>query len=375
MCAGVIQCYGHGAKMMTVSKLLQHILGDTPVIALGIPGSQTSDGRKKLVPAIVCPGEHETFINEHLAGSIAPSLTSVKGNKQWMEHRARSISAYTVIRDENNITQCRWIAWDVDAAGVGHATEQGSEQAHLVAQSLYQVLIDAGISGFIVASGSGNGRHVWLVFYQPQPAAFAHWLALRVAEAVRQEIKSAEIEPFPKNPNPEGIGTALCLPFQGRPPGPAGGRLLVPATVEAISLVSDELLAPWRDRWMASLKAIEVVRRAEIEAHLIEREAWIRSHPGKRRVESADVDLEVVARQLGTITQDRGSHLHLHCPHHDGDRALQVVLSKRLWKCHFCAKSGAGNAAAFTLARWLMPGASVPEVYAVLSQIAGVVHV
>lgn len=88
---------------------------------------------------------------------------------------------------------CRWVCWDIDA----HDGES-EEQNHAVATTLAQRLDADGFAPLIEDSDGRGGRHVWVHFSTPVPAADAYAMARYYCpEGAEAFPKQARINPEP----------------------------------------------------------------------------------------------------------------------------------------------------------------------------------
>ena len=316
--------------------------------------------------AIQDPEEQAQLIAGHLAGQLPPVLCRAADGREWTQTEGRALAAGPLRLGDGQAT---WLAWDIDAAGMGHATAQTADEADVIAADVRLVLRDADLPGLTVSTGGGVGRHVIVLLDHPQPAAFAVWLADLVREVVAKRHPGADIETRPNTVN--GSGGMIALPFRGSCRSPLGGRLLAPATVDEVQPARDAAMDPLRLRWERCV----VARQQLADQRKRDRERLLAAAKAKGAddVQSAAIDLRAVVESLGEITREAGGEIILHCPHHGGSSALRVNPGKRVWRCFQCEQGGAGDASAFTLAKWLMGGD--PSAREVFEALRGVSHV
>jgi hypothetical protein len=81
--------------------------------------------------------------------------------------------------------------------------------------------------------------------------------------------------------------------------------------------------------------------------------------PPATSLATSAVDLRDLVMALAPlrIGDGQGDEWRLDCPRHQSrsGRSLRVDGARRAWWCHGCRTGATGDAAAFTLARWLLP--------------------
>ena len=304
------------------------------------------DGKKVLLP--IAPGQEvAALIDGHLAGRLPPVQIRTDDGREWTEDRAVALAVCPVVGDD-----ARWFATDHDTAGHGHATTATAESAHQSAMAAADLLHDAGLPVIVAASGGGAGRHVWCP--QLMPSRMAAWLVALIRQQVLARVPGADVEVRPGTDR--APGAPLILPMGGAYIGVGGGIVLrnEPGRVGGI----DGLTASWK-------------RHRDAEDRVAARRAALsdaRHHDGN--VNSADIPLREVLESMTTITSEAGNGaFRARCPIHGGDHALTGNHKRRLWRCWVCGRGGAGDAASYLLAAFLLGDPSPKQVFAKLSEI------
>lgn len=309
------------------------------------------DGKKLLLP--IAPGQDRSaLVTGHLAGRLPPVAIRTGDGRNWSEHRAVALAACPVVGD-----QAAWIALDIDAAGHGHATTATSTTAQQSATVAADLIADMGWPYLVAASGGGAGRHVWCPLRMP--AAMAVWVATLWRQQVIERVPGADIEIRPNGSHPPGA--PLTLPGGGAYAGAGGGLILRHSHGRTVALGS--LQSAWERKQMADHR--RNARRAAMMAM---------SNRGAGSRPAATVHLRDVLAALTGITEERSNgSFRAHCPIHHGDHALTCNLQRRLWRCWVCGRGGAGEAAAYTLAAFLLGDPPARQVFATLAEI-GAAH-
>lgn len=309
------------------------------------------DGKKLLLP--IAPGaDLAALLSGHLAGHLPPVSILTDDGRTWTERNAVALAACPVIGAE-----AAWGGQDFDCAGPGHKTTATPASAHQGAMAAADMLHDAGLPYLVAASGGGAGRHVWCP--HRMPARMAAWLVALLRDQVLAAVPGADIEVRPGSDR--APGSAFILPCGGAFAGHGGGVVLRqhPGRAGAI----EPLLAAWH-RCRDNEERV-AARRVQYQAAY--------QHDGE--VRSADVPLERVLESLTKITEHRTSgSFRAHCPIHGGDHALTGNTKRRLWRCWACERSGAGDAASYTLAAFLLGDPPPRQVFAALSGMIGASH-
>lgn len=330
---------------MTVN-LLQHI-SESCILRAVLP--PRSDGKKVLLP-IAAGQDVAALIDGHLVGHLPSVLIRTEDGREWTENRAEALAACPVVGEV-----AHWFATDHDAAGHGHTTKATPESAHLGAMAAADLLHEAGLPVIVAASGGGSGRHVWSP--QRMPSRMAAWLVSLIRKQVLARVPDADVEVRPGTDRQPGA--PLILPMGGAYAAVGGGIVLrnEPGKIGGI----DGLTASWQ-RHRDDEDRIAVRRTALRDA---------RRHDGE--VNSAEVPLRDVLESLTTITTvaDNGT-FRARCPIHGGDWALTGNHKRRIWRCWVCGRSGAGDAASYLLAAFLLGDPSPKRVFAALSEISHV---
>lgn len=333
-----------GSPLSPEQRTFMELMTRSGAVGIEIPATKN---KKKIVYPTLIRDEQDLhdLLDAHYMGSIPPREAVSAEGRSWTVYDARAVAAAP-----NDIHgNANFMAWDIDAAGPFHSTKQTKEQASSIASQIEGLLESEGINVLLVASGSGNCRHVILVPEQGIPATFAHWFVNFVKAQVTGEI---EVRPT----SASGRGGRLTLPFRGYKPGPGGGEMLG-GTLQPASIRS---LAPFMEPWRRHDAALA-------EAKVAGKKNRIR-HPDD--IDASTISLETIATTLSTITARNGDELSVHCPRHDGNNALRVNAVKKVWSCFQCQVGGRGDAAPFTLAKFLLPpGKSNREIFAALRSI------
>ena len=356
-------------KWSTRAELLAYLHGDHPMVPVCVPKERTGDlGRKLWLPSPLRHGELGAVVEQHLAGQLAARVVrSERKGREWLEDRATTIGAYVLRRDRRGQDWARWICFDID--GPDHALQETPEAAWQRTLRILGTLAQAELRPVLERSHGGAGWHVWSIWPTWAPAAFAYWLARRVAEYVG--APNGTIECFPKQAALDKLGNLVALPWPGAPAGEGGGEVLhpdlSPRPVEDLRAVERDVLQRWVDKWQAAEHAA-ATRRQVLPP---ERRARRRSKGGKREeVDVMAISLEDVARAFGTITAEQGGELLLDCPRHTSrsKRSLMVDPGKGEWVCFGCKAAGdegalTGGRNAYSLARFLLPDLRPSEIY------------
>jgi hypothetical protein len=310
------------------------------------------DGKKLLLP--IAPGQDRSaLVAGHLAGRLPPVAIRTGDGRTWTERRAVALAACPVVSD-----QAAWIALDIDAAGHGHATRATAAVTQQSAEVAADLVADMGWPYLVAASGGGAGRHIWCPL--SMPAAMAVWVATLWRQQVIERVPGADIEIRPNGSHPPGA--PLTLPGGGAYAGAGGGLVLHHSQGRTVAL--GRLQSAWELKLEADNR--QNTRRATMMA--------LKSQgPGPRP--AATVHLRDVLAALTEITEERSNGaFRAHCPIHHGNHALTGNLQRRLWRCWVCGRGGAGEAAAYTLAAFLLGDPPARRVFATLAEI-GTPHV
>ena len=169
-----------------------------------------------------CPAstdELEKVLMAHLEGdegAEVPVTFHTSGGDESKNGRFRA-GAYALSKKG----KCKWLCIDVD--GIGHSNPVKSPMKAV--RRIIANLKELQITPLIEKSGGGKGWHIWVLFENPQPAAFVRALGFKVVPndvplangEMADPTKSLGIEIFPKH-NSLGkgnYGTAMWLPLWG----------------------------------------------------------------------------------------------------------------------------------------------------------------
>lgn len=324
------------------SRLL-HRLADGRALRAVVPAPTG----KLLVP-IAADGDLGALIDGHLRGRLPPSPAACKDGRSWIEHRAVALAVCPIGSDGT----ASWFALDLDAGDHAGGSDSLADAA---GGSAFRLLARTGLDALLTQSPGRRGRHCWCLLPGAIPGAAAHWLAELLGDEIRQRHPGAMVELRPCSPRPPGQPLTLPRPdrvlAEYRPAD--GGRHAL-----------DELMLRWH-------RAAEIEERRRL-AREAQRQEWAKRAPSGR-IESRDVDLESVAQYLADSVERRGGEVFARKSGIEG--SIKIHPGKRMWAHFQSGRGGAGDAAAYELARFLLGDPPAREVFASLAAAKGVHHV
>ena len=334
---------------------LTHLLRDPTHVALSGPTDDDTLGRW-WGPSPCAAAEIPGLIAQHMTGAIYPRMRW-KGKDERrrlvLERDALWLGAYSVHRDADGAPWCWWLCLDCDVAGGGHAKGLTQAETDALAKAIVALMQEAGLCPILERSHSGRGWHIWCLFSERIPGPMAEWLAALIAATAARQIglpDTVVIESFPKNGNPDTLGSLVALPLTGAPRGPGGGEILT----KDIDLVPVSVIDEKRQLWTDALAAEEALAAQQKRQAEEKRQRWLAS--GKTASVDFDrISCEDVVAELASdrITEKTNDEYFMNCPRHESrsKRSLTVQRgSPGKWYCFGCNKGGGS----FLLARFLL---------------------